>query len=200
MGFFREIKASSVFAKSQSVKLSRNLHTAIIRLRLVKMELKDDGKPKKFSWRIFRPVQNSKTTRTVRNSKPEPQSQRIILLPSTASTAPRGINQNQMERGQTSGEPKQRELNKVGKPVPEREPFKVGPWQVGISNTCITCLIIWLIVLAILFLMTLTFSIIALVVFYYNGNPMDNWNYLTTFEGQYDDGSEEMAVDSIPDY
>ena len=42
--------------------------------------------------------------------------------------------------------------------------------------------IVLLLVLAILFLLTLAFSIFSLVILFYNGNFMENWNHLTTFE------------------
>ena len=38
------------------------------------------------------------------------------------------------------------------------------------------------IVLAILFLLTLAFSIFSVVILFYNGNFIGNWNHLTTFE------------------
>ena len=77
-------------------------------------------------------------------------------------------NPNQMESGdQISGGP--------------RRTANLGPWQVTISNTCITCGIIAIIVLAILFLLTLAVSIFSLVVFLFNGDASGNWNVLTTF-------------------
>lgn len=56
-------------------------------------------------------------------------------------------------------------------------------WQATLSNSCITCLIVWLIVLGVLFLLALGFCILALVVFFWNGKPtMDNWSYLTSYD------------------
>ena len=68
----------------------------------------------------------------------------------------------------------------------------LGPWQATISNTCITCGIVSIIVLAILFLLTLAFSIFSLVVFLYNGDVDGNWNTLTTFP-EYEEAVEDPA-------
>jgi hypothetical protein len=70
-------------------------------------------------------------------------------------------NPNQVEKGgQISGEPESG----------PRRTMNLGPWQAIISNTCITRLIVSIIVLAILFLLTLAFSIFSLVVLMYNGD------------------------------
>ena len=88
-------------------------------------------------------------------------------------------NPNQMESGgQISGGP--------------RRTANLGPWQATISNTCITCGIVSIIVLAILFLLTLAFSIFSLVVFLYNGDVDGNWNTLTTFP-EYEEAVEDTA-------
>ena len=88
-------------------------------------------------------------------------------------------NPNEMERGgQKSDEP--------------RKTVNLVPWQATISNTCITCLIISIIVLAILFLLTLACSIFSLVVFLYNGDAYGNWNLLTTFP-EYEEAVEDTA-------
>ena len=87
------------------------------------MEFKDDGKPKKMTWRFFRPAQKPKPEPSVAPPK-------IVLIPSTGIPSPtqntqnapphqkpaptlgspsqpkRGpISGNQMERGKISGEP-----------------------------------------------------------------------------------------------
>ena len=88
-------------------------------------------------------------------------------------------NANQMESGgQISGGPQKR--------------VNLGPWQATVSNTCITCGIVSIIVLAILFLLTLAFSIFSLVVFLYNGDADGNWNTLTTFP-EYEEAVEDTA-------
>ncbi len=54
---------------------------------------------------------------------------------------------------------------------------------VQVSKSCVTCLIVWLIVLGILFLIAMGFSILALTVFFWNGKPaMENWDYLTSYD------------------
>ena len=171
------------------------------------MESKGDGKLKQI-WRFFRPAPKP---------KPEPSvvPQRIVLIPSTGNPSPTqnpqnapristGIthqkptsplgspskpnrspitgNPNQMERGKISGEPESG----------PRRTANLGPWQATISNTCITCLIVSIIVLAILFLLTLAFSILSLVVFLYNGDAYGNWNILTTFP-EYEEAVENTA-------
>ena len=192
------------------------------------MEFKDDGKPKKMTWRVFRPAPKP---------KPEPlvAPQKIILVPSKQTqnpqSAPRistGITQQkpastpgsplQPKRGQiTVGVNHQKPVSTLDSPLkPKRGPIagnpnqmenggqitggpqktaNLGPWQATISNSCITCGIIAIIVLAILFLLTLAFSIFSLVVFLYNGDAYGNWNLLTTFP-EY----EEAVQDNTTDY
>ena len=178
------------------------------------MEFKDDGKPKRMTWRVFRPAPKP---------KPEPSvaPQKIILVPSketqnlqNATRISTGINQQkpastpgsplQPKRGLiTVGDIHQKPASTLGSPLqPKRGPIagnpnqmesggqifggpqrtaNLGPWQATISNSCITCGIVAIIVLAILFLLTLAFSIFSLVVFLFNGDASGNWNILTTF-------------------
>ena len=143
------------------------------------MEFKDDGKPKQMTWRVFRPAPKP---------KPEPlvAPEKIIIFPSTRITSPTQnprnapristgiIHQNpastlgsplQPKRGPIAGNPNQMESGDQisGRP---RRTGNLGPWQTTtIINKCITCLIISIIVLAILFLLTLAliFSNFSLV-------------------------------------
>ena len=168
------------------------------------MEFKDDGKPKKMTWRFFRPAPKP---------KPEPSvaPQKIVLIPSTKIPSPTQNPQNapristgiihqkpasnlgsplQPKKGPITGNPNQMEKGGQISGEPESGPRRtanLGPWQATISNTCITCLIVSIIVLAILFLLTLAFSIFSLVVLMYNGDFSGNWNHLTTFEPIYED-------------
>ena len=99
--------------------------------------------------------------------------------PLQPKTGPIEGNPNQMESGgQIYGGP--------------RRTANLGPWQATISNTCITCLIVAIIVLAILFLLTLAFSILSLVVFLFNGDAAGNWNTLTTFP-EYEEAVEDTS-------
>ena len=175
------------------------------------MEIKDDGKPKKMTWRVFRPA-----------PKPKPKAsvapQKIVLLPSTRIPSPTQNPRNapristgiihqkpastlgsplQPKRGPITGNPNQMERGKIsGEPESgPRRTANLGPWQATISNTCITCLIVSIIVLAILFLLTLVFSIFSLVVLMYNGDFLGNWNHLTTFEPMYEDEVVEDTAD-----
>ena len=172
------------------------------------MELKDDGKPKQMTWRVFRPAPKP---------KPEPlvAPEKIIIFPSTRITSPTQnprnapristgiIHQNpastlgsplQPKRGPIAGNPNQMESGGQISGGPRRT-AKLGPWQATISNTCITCGIVSIIVLAILFLLTLAFSILSLVVFLFNGDAGGNWNTLTTFP-EYDYEAVEDTADS----
>ena len=177
------------------------------------MEFKDDGKPKKMTWRVFRPAPKP---------KPEPlvAPQKIILVPSKQTQNPQNapristdiIQQKpastpgsplQPKRGRiTVGDIHQKTASNSGSPLqPKRGPIagnpnqmesggqisggpqrtaNLGPWQATISNSCITCGIVSIIVLAILFLLTLAFSIFSLVVFLFNGDASGNWNIIST--------------------
>ena len=119
-------------------------------------------------------------------------------------------NPNQMERGGQKSDGPQKTGNPGSPLQPKRgpitgnpnemerggqksdEPRNLVPWQATISNTCITCLIISIIVLAILFLLTLACSIFSLVVFLYNGDAYGNWNLLTTFP-EYEEAVQDTA-------
>ena len=190
------------------------------------MEFKDDGKPKKMTWRVFRPAPKP---------KPEPlvAPQKIILVPSKQTQNPQNapristdiIQQKpastpgsplQPKRGQiTVGVNHQKPVSTLDSPLkPKRGPIagnpnqmesggqitggpqrtaNLGPWQATISNSCITCGIVSIIVLAILFLLTLAFSIFSLVVFLFNGDASGNWNILTTFPEYEYEALEETA-------
>ena len=171
------------------------------------MEYKDDGKPKQMTWRVFRPAPKPKPEPTV-------AAQKIILVPKTRIPSPTRISyptQNppiiqqkpvsslgsplQPKRGPITGSPNQMERGQIsgGLECGPRRTANLGPWQATISKTCITCLIIAIIVLAILFLLTLAFSITALVVFLYNGDAAGNWNILTSFPGDYYEVVEDTA-------
>ena len=178
------------------------------------MEFKDDdGKPKIMTWRFFRPAPKPKPEPAPK-PKPEPSvaPQKIILLPSTRIPSPTQNPRNapristgmihqkptstpgsplQPKRGQITGNPNQMERGGQNLDEPRRT-AKLGPWQATISNSCVTCLIISIIVLAILFLLTLAFSILSLVVFLYNGDAYGNWNLLTTFP-EYEEAVENTA-------
>jgi hypothetical protein len=146
-------------------------------------------------WRVFRPAPKP---------KPEPSvaPQKIILFPSTWIPSPTQNPRNapristgiihqkpastlglplQPKRGPIAGNPNQMESGGQITGGPQRT-ANLGPWQATISNSCITCGIVAIIVLAILFLLTLAFSIFSLVVFLYNGDAGGNWNTLTTFQ------------------
>ena len=172
------------------------------------MEFKDDGKPKQSFWRFFRPAPKS---------KPEPSvaPQRIVLIPSTGNPSPTQNPQNaprisigithqkpastlgsplQPKRGPIADNPNQMENGGQISGGPQRT-ANLGPWQATISNSCITCGIVSIIVLAILFLLTLAFSIFSLVVFLFNGDASGNWNILTTFP-DYEYEAVEATADS----
>ena len=175
------------------------------------MEFKDDdGKPKIMTWRVFRPAPKPKPEPAPK-SKPEPSvaPQKIILLPSTRIPSPTQNPRNapristgmihqkptstpgSPKRGPITGNPN--EMERGGQKSDElRKTVNLVPWQATISNTCITCLIISIIVLAILFLLTLACSIFSLVVFLYNGDAYGNWNLLTTFP-EYEEAVENTA-------
>ena len=166
------------------------------------MEFKDDGKQKQMTWRVFRPAPKP---------KPEPlvAPQKIVLFPSTQIPSPTQNPGNaprisnglirqkpastpgsplQPKRGPITGNPN--EMERGGQKSDEpRKTVNLVPWQATISNTCITCLIISIIVLAILFLLTLACSIFSLVVFLYNGDAYGNWNLLTTFP-EYEEAAD----------
>ena len=160
------------------------------------MEFKDDGKPKQMTWRVFRPAPKP---------KPEPSvaPQKIILLPSTRIPSP---TQNPGNAPRIStGLIRQKPASTPGSPLqPKRGPITGTPIT-GNPNQMEsggqisggprrTCLIIAIIVLSILFLLTLAFSIVSLVVFLYNGDPGGNWNILTTFpENEYEAVEEDAA-------
>ena len=170
------------------------------------MEFKDDGKPKQMTWRVFRPAPKP---------KPEPlvAPKKIILFPSTRipssptqnpGNAPRISNgfirqkpasspgsPLQPKRGPITGNPNKMESGGQISGGPQKT-VNLGPWQATISNTCITCGIVSIIVLAILFLLTLAFSIFSLVVFLYNGDVDGNWNTLTTFP-EYEEAVKDTA-------
>lgn len=167
------------------------------------MEFKDDGKPKQMSWRVFRPAPKPKISVAP---------QKITLFPSTRIPSPTQNPRNapristgiihqkptstpgsplQPKRGPITGNPNQMERGGQ-KSDGHQKTANLGPWQATISNKCITCLIISIIVLAILFLLTLAFSIFFLVVFLYNGDAYGNWNLLTTFP-EYEEAVEDTA-------
>jgi len=173
----------------------------------------DDGKPKKMTWRLFRPAPKRKP-----EPAPSVKPQTIILVPRAQQKPVSSLGSPlQPKRGPIAAQT-QNPASTLGSPLqPKRGPItgppitgnpnlerggqiprrtaNLGPWQATISNTCITCLIISIIVLAILFLLTLACSIFALVVFLYNGDAGGNWNRLTTFEAFYEDEPVEDTAD-----
>ena len=68
-----------------------------------------------------------------------------------------------------------------------------GELHNAINYICMTCPIVLLIVLAILFLLTLAFSILSLIVFLFNGDAAGNWNTLTTFPEYEYEAVEDTA-------
>ena len=205
----RQIKAVRKI-KRRNFRLSVKVNFSQILIDfLFKMEFKDNRKPK--TWRFFRPAPKP---------KPEPSvaPQKIILVPLINQQKPASTPGSPLQpKGGpiTVGEIHQKPASTLGSSLqPKRGPIvsnpnqmenggqisggprrtaNFGPWQATISNTCITCGIVAIIVLAILFLLTLAFSIFSLVVFLYNGDAGGNWNTLTTFPEYEYEAVEDTA-------
>ena len=148
---------------------------------------KKDSGTREMRWKIFRrPAQKKASTKIILVPNPQnvernpmPGNQNIANLNPANHITPMGNpnygNQNIEGRNLNPGSG----TLDVEKGKKSRETLQFGSWQTSISNSCLTCLIIWLIIMAILTLVSLGFSIFALVVFFYNGDAEGNWNYLT---------------------
>ena len=174
------------------------------------MEFKDDGKPKQMTWRVFRPAPKPKPEPSVAPKKIVlfPRESTTLLFPSTRIPSPTKNPRNaprisigiiQQEPASTPGSPLQPKRGPIATKhlVP---PITGNPNQMESGGQISggprrTCLIIAIIVLSILFLLTLAFSIVSLVVFFYNGDPGGNWNILTTFPENEYEAVEEDATD-----
>ena len=134
------------------------------------------------SWKIFRfrpaPPKKAQTNNIILLPPNSRQHVELNPMPGNQMGNPNNGNQNIAGRNLNPGIQNSGSLD-VEKGKRSRETLQIGSWQTSISNSCLTCLIIWLIIMAILTLLSLGFSIFALVVFFYNGDAEGNWNHLT---------------------